>query len=50
MVCGQELFRGKRTSTMRAVTPCKLAVVSGSDIDAEALAQLRSGHRREDAR
>jgi hypothetical protein len=35
---------------MQAVTPCKLAVVSGSDIDPEARAELSTGHRREDAR
>jgi hypothetical protein len=35
---------------MRAVTPCKLAVVAGSDIDPGTLAELSTGHRREDGR
>jgi CRP-like cAMP-binding protein len=39
---------GLRTSTMRAVTACKLAVVPGSDIDTAALADVSSGHRREE--
>ncbi len=39
---------GVRTSTMRAVTPCKLAVVPGSEIDPAALRELRTGHRREE--
>ena len=40
---------GVRTSTMRAVTACKLAVVPGTEIDPGALAELSTGHRREDA-
>ena len=40
---------GRRTSTMRAVTPCKLAVVPGRDVDPAVLAELSAGHRREDA-
>jgi Cyclic nucleotide-binding domain len=39
---------GLRTSTMRAVTACKLAVVSGRDLDPTALAELSAGHRREE--
>src|SRR5580704_7629485 len=39
---------GRRTSTIRAVTACKLAVASADVIDRDALAQLSSGHRRED--
>ena len=39
---------GQRTSTIRAVTACKLAVASADAIDRDALAQLSSGHRRED--
>jgi hypothetical protein len=38
---------GLRTSTIRAVTHCKLAVVPGSRIDASALGELSQGHRRE---
>jgi hypothetical protein len=39
---------GKRTSTLRAVTACKLAVVSAESVDREALVELSKGHRRED--
>jgi Cyclic nucleotide-binding domain len=39
---------GVRTSTIRAVTACKLAAVPGSQIDPKALAELREGHRREE--
>jgi len=41
---------GKRTSTIRAVTACKLAVASADGIDRDALAELSSGHRREENR
>jgi len=41
---------GRRTSTIRAVTACKLAVASADSIDRDALAQLSSGHRREEQR
>lgn len=41
---------GRRTSTLRAVTPCKVAVASGEDIDREALAEVASGHRREESK
>jgi CRP-like cAMP-binding protein len=39
---------GRRTSTLRAVTACKVAVASATDIDPEALAELSLVHRRED--
>jgi hypothetical protein len=39
---------GNRTSTLRAVTPCKVAVVPPAEIDPAALEQLRAGHRREE--
>lgn len=39
---------GKRTSTLRAVTPCRVAVASGGEISKEALAQVATGHRREE--
>ncbi|HEY5026470.1 MAG TPA: cyclic nucleotide-binding domain-containing protein [Acidimicrobiales bacterium] len=39
---------GHRTSTIRAVTACKLAVASSDSVDREALRELSSGHRRED--
>jgi Cyclic nucleotide-binding domain len=40
---------GRRTSTLRAVTPCKVAVAAGDDIDREALAELSTAHRREES-
>ena len=39
---------GVRTSTLRALTPAKVAVVSAADIDPDALAEVASGHRREE--
>ncbi len=39
----------RRTSTLRAVTSCKLAVADVHDIKPEALHELASGHHREDA-
>ena len=41
---------GRRTSTIRAVTACKLAVATSDTIDRDALAELSSGHRREEQR
>jgi hypothetical protein len=41
---------GRRTSTIRAVTACKLAVASADLIDRDALRELSGGHRREDER
>jgi hypothetical protein len=41
---------GRRTSTIRAVTACKVAVASADRIDRAALAELSTGHRREDQR
>jgi CRP-like cAMP-binding protein len=38
---------GKRTSTLRAVTSCKLAVVPSDHLDRSALEELSKGHRRE---
>lgn len=40
---------GRRTSTLRAVTDCRIAVIPGAQVDKEALAEIGSGHRREDA-
>lgn len=40
---------GVRTATARAVTACRVASISGSDIEPALLAQLAEGHRREDA-
>ena len=38
-----------RTSTLRAVTPVRVAVVSAAEIQPEALRELATSHRREDA-
>jgi hypothetical protein len=40
---------GLRTCTLRAVTRCKVAVASGDQLDRDALAELSTGHRREEA-
>jgi len=37
-----------RTSTLRAVTNCKVAVATAEEIDPAALAELSTGHRREE--
>jgi hypothetical protein len=39
---------GLRTSTLRADTPCKVAVAAGDQLDRAALAEISTGHRRED--
>jgi cyclic nucleotide-binding protein len=41
---------GTRSATLRAVTECKVASISSDRIDREKLAELSSGHRREEAR
>jgi len=38
---------GRRTSTLRAVTACKVAVAPAASIDRQKLEQLSTGHRRE---
>jgi hypothetical protein len=43
------LEEGIRTSTVRAVTDCKLAFASPDQIDRDALVELSSGHRREES-
>jgi CRP-like cAMP-binding protein len=40
---------GTRTSTLVAVTPCRVASVPAVQLDLSDLAELASGHRREDA-
>jgi Cyclic nucleotide-binding domain len=40
---------GRRTATLRAVTPCRVAVATGDAIDLTALSELSEGHRREEA-
>ncbi len=39
---------GRRTATLRAVTPCKVAVAGADDIDRSALTEVSMGHRREE--
>jgi hypothetical protein len=41
---------GLRTSTIRAVTACKLAIAPADGVDRAALAALSGGHRREEHR
>lgn len=41
---------GTRTSTLRAVTSCKVAVVAADQVDRAALVELSTGHHREDER
>ena len=38
---------GRRTATLRAVTPCKVAVAAADSLDPEALVEISRGHRRE---
>jgi CRP-like cAMP-binding protein len=40
---------GKRTSTVRAVTSCKLAIASAEHIDRDALIELSGRHRGEES-
>lgn len=39
---------GRRTATLRALTPCRVAVASSDQIDRVALEELSAGHRREE--
>src|SRR2546425_484483 len=39
---------GLRTATLRAVTPCRVAVATARQVSEEALAELAKGHRREE--
>ncbi|MBW3574045.1 MAG: cyclic nucleotide-binding domain-containing protein [Actinobacteria bacterium] len=41
---------GRRTSTLRAVTPCRVAAARDVDIERDALAEVGKGHRREEGR
>jgi hypothetical protein len=41
---------GARTSTVRAATPCKVAVATSNQLDPDVLADLSTGHRREEQR
>ena len=39
---------GKRTSTVRAITPVKVAAVSAAALELDALTEVAAGHRREE--
>jgi CRP-like cAMP-binding protein len=39
---------GRRTATLTAVTPCRLAVATADQLDRSALEMVSQGHRRED--
>ena len=39
---------GHRTATLRAVTPCRVAVASAEQVSEEALTELAKGHHREE--
>ena len=39
---------GKRTVTLRALTAVKVAVAAGDQIDKAALAEVSTGHRKEE--
>jgi hypothetical protein len=41
---------GRRTATLTALTPCRVAVASADQIDRSKLEELSGGHRREEAR
>jgi CRP-like cAMP-binding protein len=38
---------GRRTATLRAVTPCRVATISGEELDPQMLSELADAHRRE---
>jgi CRP-like cAMP-binding protein len=40
---------GLRTSTLRALTPCRLAIAQQEQVERAALEELSTWHRREDA-
>ena len=40
---------GTRTSTLRTVTPCRIAIATAEQIDHNALRELSEGHRREES-
>ena len=40
---------GRRTATLRALTPCKVAAATGAELAPEMLSELAAGHRREGA-
>lgn len=40
---------GRRTSTLRALTNCRVAVIHGDEVNPSALEELSKGHRREES-
>jgi len=42
------ILEGRRTATLKAVTPCRVAIAKAEQIDPKALEELREGHRREE--
>lgn len=40
---------GRRTATLTAATQCRVAAISGTELDPEMLVELAGGHRREEA-
>jgi CRP-like cAMP-binding protein len=42
------LEEGARTSTLEAVTPCRIAIVEADQLERSDLQELSEGHRRED--
>ena len=42
------LESGTRTATLVAVTPCRIAVARADQLDSDHLAELATGHQRED--
>ena len=42
------LESGRRTATLRALTPCKVAVAREAELEPKVLRELREGHRREE--
>jgi hypothetical protein len=49
-ILGERAFLegGTRTSTLRAATPCRVAVTSAEEVEEASLAEVAAGHRRED--
>ena len=46
--CMAVLEGGERTSTLRAVTKCKVAAVPADKLDLDALSEISKTHRREE--
>jgi hypothetical protein len=40
---------GRRTATLRALTPCRVAAISGADLNPALLSELSLAHRREES-